>query len=286
MANLISVLEKPPPHITIKKYARRIKKMPVKPGINIDHIVTEDDTPVDNIPSEKNQRLLTGALYSSWDGAKPGEPFLVAANVGVFYDIEKPPIVPDVFLSLEVKPKKDMWEKKNRTYFVQEFGKIPEVVIEIVSNKKGYEDSTKMKRYAEFGPWYYVIFDPKNYLKAGILRVYKFDRYSRSYELMHDAWLSKIGLGVTVWQGDVGEGYAKWLRWCDKHGNILPTGDERAELERQQAELERQRAERERRQAERERRQAERERQRAELAESRVSRLLAQMAAAGIEPHE
>jgi hypothetical protein len=35
---------------------------------NIDHIVTEDDAPVDNIFSEKQQRLLTESLYSSWPG--------------------------------------------------------------------------------------------------------------------------------------------------------------------------------------------------------------------------
>ena len=48
----------------------------------VDHIVTEDDTPVDNIFSEKQQRLLTEPLYSSWT---PGRLFLAAANVGLFY---------------------------------------------------------------------------------------------------------------------------------------------------------------------------------------------------------
>lgn len=31
-------------------------------------LVTEDDTPVDNFASEKQQRLLTGALYSALRG--------------------------------------------------------------------------------------------------------------------------------------------------------------------------------------------------------------------------
>ncbi len=42
---------------------------------NIDHIVTEDDTPVDNMFSEKQQRLLSGSLYDSWN---PGRPFIAA----------------------------------------------------------------------------------------------------------------------------------------------------------------------------------------------------------------
>ncbi len=37
---------------------------------------------------------------------------------------------------------------------------------------------------------------------------------------------------------------ATWLRWCDQEGNIISTGAERAEQERQRAEQERQRAER------------------------------------------
>jgi len=31
-------------------------------------LVTEDDTPVDNFASAKQQRLLVGSLYSSWQG--------------------------------------------------------------------------------------------------------------------------------------------------------------------------------------------------------------------------
>jgi hypothetical protein len=49
---------------------------------NIDHIVTEDDIPVDNMFSEKQQRLLAEPLYSSWTGPGEGRPFVVAANVG------------------------------------------------------------------------------------------------------------------------------------------------------------------------------------------------------------
>ena len=36
---------------------------------DVSHLVTEDDEPLDNLPSEKQQRLLTETLYSSWNGA-------------------------------------------------------------------------------------------------------------------------------------------------------------------------------------------------------------------------
>jgi hypothetical protein len=35
-----------------------------EPSVN--HVITEDDTPVDNFFSEKLQRLLTEVLYASW----------------------------------------------------------------------------------------------------------------------------------------------------------------------------------------------------------------------------
>ena len=50
----------------------------------VEQLVTEDDTPVDNMFSETQQRLLTGSLKESWDGPGEGRPFVIAANVGVF----------------------------------------------------------------------------------------------------------------------------------------------------------------------------------------------------------
>ncbi len=75
---------------------------------DISGIVTEDDTPVDNLFSEKQQRLLTDSLNSSW---KPGRSFLSAADVGIFYDPDEPPIVPDVFMSLDVTAPEDKWKE-------------------------------------------------------------------------------------------------------------------------------------------------------------------------------
>ena len=103
------------------------------PVPDLTHIITEDDTPVDNIFSEKQQRLLSESLNLSW---KPGTPFIAAANVGIFYALHEPPIVPDMFLSLDVQVMEDMWKKENRSYFIWEYGKPPEMAVEIVSNRR------------------------------------------------------------------------------------------------------------------------------------------------------
>ena len=40
----------------------------------MENLITEDDTPVDNILSEKQQRLLTEPLYSAWAGPEMRAP--------------------------------------------------------------------------------------------------------------------------------------------------------------------------------------------------------------------
>jgi len=47
-------------------------------------LVTEDDTPVDNIFSERQQRLLTEPLYATAQFPGGERPFIALANVGLF----------------------------------------------------------------------------------------------------------------------------------------------------------------------------------------------------------
>ena len=143
--------------------------------LDISHLAIEDDIPVDNFQSEEQQRLLVEPLYSS--KALP-VPFLAAANVGLFYKILGDPIVPDVLLSLGVQRSDDFFQRQNRSYFVWEFGKVPEVGIEIVSNQEGDEltlskksrqkGKTTIKKniYAQIGVRYYVVFDPLKQIQS------------------------------------------------------------------------------------------------------------------------
>jgi Uma2 family endonuclease len=217
------------------------KPLPPEYWPQIDHLVTEDDTPVDNIFSERQQRLLVEPLHSSWRESGQTRPFLALANVGLFYSVHEPPLVPDVLLSLDVQLPTDLWAKHNRSYFIWHYGKPPEIVIEIVSNLKGEETGRKLQTYARVGVGIYVIFDPGELLKQGMLNVY--ERRGGAYEAIDKSWLPGVELGLTLWHGEY-EGFtATWLRWCDRDGNLIPTGAEWAEQERQKTEQERQRAE-------------------------------------------
>lgn len=195
------------------------------------HIVTEDDIPVDNFQSEKQQRLLVEPLYSSW---QPGVPFITAANVGLFYALKQDPLVPDAFLSLGVEMPDDWSQKQNRSYFAWEIGKFPEVVIEVVSNRKGGELSNKKNDYARMGIAYYTVFDPlkqlqgKDELNGLLLKVWVLN--AKTYvELSEPFWLESVGLGLTLWEGKFEGRQDLWLRWCDRAGQVISTGAERAD---------------------------------------------------------
>lgn len=199
----------------------------------IENIVTEDDEPVDNLFSAKQQTLLKRPLYASWspppseDQPKERRKFLAEVNVGIFFAVHQPPLVPDFFLSLDVEPHKDWYDKSHRTYFVWEFGKVPEVAVEIVSNRKGGELTSKLKDYARMGVNYYVVYDPNSHLSKDTLRVYEFG-FGKRYVLREDYQLPDLGLTLTLWQGVFEDKEDIWLRWCDAEGRLIPTGEERA----------------------------------------------------------
>jgi Uma2 family endonuclease len=236
--------------------------------LDISHLVIEDDTPVDNFQSEKQQRLLVEPLYSS--KILP-TPFLAAANVGLFYKLKGDPIVPDAFLSLGVQCSEDFSQRRNRSYFVWEFGKVPEVCIEIVSNAEGDELTLSKKSqqkgktvakkdiYAQIGIPYYIVFDPlqqiqgKHEMNGALLRVWTispmgYTELTPSQGIVTTGEfvrLEGIRLGLTLWEGQFEEEVTRlWLRWCDQDGQVILTGAEGQDRAQQRADAEQQRADR------------------------------------------
>ena len=235
-------------------------------GFDIESLVTEDDTPVDNMPSEKQQRLLTEPLYTSWPGPGSGRTFLAAANVGVFPEPRNPAIVPDVFLSLDVQVADNWWDKAHRSYFVWEFGKPPDLVLEIVSNREGNEDGSKKLRYARMGVGCYVIYDPRRRVMPEVLRVYRLR--GAGYERQPSPRFPALRLGLTLWDGEFESVRSRWLRWTDEHDALIPMGkDHRQRAERAEHLL------------------AE-ERQRAQQVGRRAEKLAALLRRSGIDPDQ
>jgi Uma2 family endonuclease len=194
---------------------------------DVSQLITEDGAAVDSIYVEKQYRLLTDSLESSWPGPGEGCPFVALTNVGLFFADQNPPLVPDFLLSLGVSYPPELRKKEHHSYFAWRFGKPPDVVGEIVSDRRGGEDTLKLNTYARQGIRYYWVFDPDNLLRGGNLRV--FALHPEGYLPVPDNKLSAVGLGLTLWTGNCAGAEAEWLRWCDQEGRLLLTGRERAE---------------------------------------------------------
>ena len=204
-------------------------------NMNMENLITEDDEPVDNIFSEKQQRLLGAPLYKNWNSR--GRRFLALANVGIFDSrLENKVIVPDVFLSMDVSLTKEKWIKEHKSYIMAQFKKAPEIVIEIVSNTIGAEEGKKKQEYAALGVRYYVVFDPMQEINKQVLSIYQLDK-QKKYQAYIGAIFPGIGLGLKLWEGIYEDKSAFWLRWVDEQGKMIPTGDERADVAEERAEL-------------------------------------------------
>lgn len=218
-------------------------------------------TRLDRIHTEKQRRLLIEPLYTGWSERGAGRTFLALANVGWFHTAGQPPVVPDSLFSLDVAPVVSLHTKEGHFYYQWLMGKPPEVVFEIVSDQHGGEEHLKMQLYTRLRVTYYVIYDPDNLLGNGVLRVYGLSL--GKYERIDPNWLSEVGLGLTLWEGEFEHYHDTWLRWCDENGVVIPTGAERAESEHVLAED---------------------ARRRASEADEKVRRLEAQLEALGIDP--
>ncbi|MDX2031664.1 MAG: Uma2 family endonuclease, partial [Blastocatellia bacterium] len=135
----------------------------------------------------------------------------------------------------------DWIEREQKSYFLWEFGKLPEVVIEIVSDREGDEDGEKRKKYAWLRVAYYAIYDPMGKVMEEPLTVYRLHDFE--YERLPAADFPSLGLGLALWEGEFEGHHATWLRWVDARGELIPTGGEQAAQEKARAAQARTRAE-------------------------------------------
>lgn len=80
-----------------------------------------------------------------------------ATDIGLFYNINGPAIVLDIMLAANLDPDRDPHYPDARSYFVWEVGKVPDVVIEVVSPTNGGEMDRKFREYARIGVPFYVV---------------------------------------------------------------------------------------------------------------------------------
>lgn len=228
-----------------------------------------DDTPVDNELQNLLPALLRGILSLLWAERMD---WFFGVNMGVYYEVGKPAIVPDGFLSLGVPRRKR--SRGRLSYVIWQEQVVPQLVLEIVSQTPGGEYDNKINKYARIGALYYVIYNPDYYRrdKHESFEVYRLVNGAYVRQFGNPVWMPEIGLGIGCEQGTHDGWPQEWLYWYDENGNKFPAPENIIVQERQRAEQEQQRAEQ--------------EKQRADEAQQQLTDLIAKLEERGINLDE
>ncbi|GAX39481.1 hypothetical protein NIES4075_04370 [Tolypothrix sp. NIES-4075] len=229
-----------------------------------------DGTFVKNWQEHPQSILLTDSITPVLKQLHPDGEYCIGQDLGIYWRLTDPPekgaLSPDWFYVGNVPPLLDGLTR--RSYVLWREFIAPLIALEFVSGN-GSEERDKTPWTGKF--WIYEqVIHPAFYgiyeVKKASVEVYKL--IGGQYQLLtanergHYP-IAPLGVELGIWQGEYQNAELPWLRWWDLQGNLLLSGDERAEQESQRAEQESQRAEQER---------------------QRADRLTAQLRSLGVEP--
>ena len=180
--------------------------------------------------------------------------FYVGGNMFVYYSVTQARAVydeetkglqqkafrgPDVFWVGGADP-----DRKREVWIAwEEGGKLPDVIVELLSPSTAKKDRTeKRDLYARvFRTAEYFLCDPDQKTIEGLRLA------GQSYQPIPPdengrLWSEQLQVFFGPWHGVVGRRKDDWVRLFRPDGSLVPTDGERAEAERQRAEAERQRA--------------------------------------------
>jgi Uma2 family endonuclease len=183
-----------------------------------------DDTPVDNELQNLIFGLLKTILAMVWADRMD---WFFGVDMGIYYDPDQPAIVPDGFLSLGVERIFD--ENLRLSYLLWEEERVPIMTLEVVSQKRRGEYSTKKEFYAQLEVLYYVVYNPQRRRKAS-LEVYRLVNGKYQLQRGNPVWLPEIGLGIGSDRGTYQGITREWLYWYNESGKRLLTPEERVKV--------------------------------------------------------
>jgi Uma2 family endonuclease len=190
-----------------------------------------DDTPVDNELQDLIPGLLKAILAFVWADRMD---WFFGVDMGIYYDPNQPAIVPDGFLSLGVERIFD--ENLRLSYVLWEEQRAPIMVLEVVSQKRRGEYSTKKEFYAQLEVLYYVVYNPQRRRKQ-TLEVYRLVNGKYQLQRGNPVWLPEIGLGIGNERGTYLGITREWLYWYDEQGKRLLAPEERVQQAEQRAQV-------------------------------------------------
>ncbi len=243
-----------------------------------------DGTFVKNFQEHPQSILLTDAIAPLLQQLHPDSNYCIGQDSGIYWRITDPPErgaeAPDWFYVPNVPP--TLNGQMRRSYVLWQELIAPLIVLEFVSGD-GSQERDKTPWQGKFWVYEQVIRPPfYGIYSVRQAEVEVYELIGGRYQLLpanergHYP-IFPLGIELGIWQGRYQNVELPWLRWWDAQGNLLLTGDERAEQERQQKELAQQ-------QAQLAQQQTELERVEKLIAIAKAEQLTAQLRALGIEP--
>ncbi len=281
-----------------------------KPSTNLplpDHkqLPESDGTFVKNFQEHPQSLLLTSSIQPVLETLHPNGQYTIGQDCGIYWNLTDPPErgaeAPDWFYVPNVPPLLD--GERRRSYVLWKEKVIPAIALEFVSgNGEEERDNTASSETTKAGKfWVY-----EQAVKIPFYGIYEVDKATvEVYQLVAGRYqrcvpddrghyfIPPLGIALGIWQGEYMHQNLPWLRWWDAAGNLLLSGDERAEVEKQRADLEQQRATQEQQRADtqqqraiQEQQRADDEQQRATQEKQRADRLAAKLRELGIDPQD
>lgn len=254
-------------------------EMLVRPPPSSRDLVFDDGEPMESIRHRKQMDLLCNSLENAWADRKD---FFVGGNNALYFSETQSRRndfrAPDVFVVLGVE---DVERERKGWVVWEEDGKLPNVVIELLSESTEHVDRTdKMRIYGRtLRIPEYFLFDPF----TSVLEGYTLDALRGTYVRKAEdergrVYSEQLGLWLGTVTSKVSNIEAPWLRWIDSAGQVLPNFEETV-ARAARAETEAARAETEAARANAEAARAETEAARADAEAARAARLEAELAA-------